>query len=141
MKHHLLLALLFSLFPYFDHIHRHSTMDESQGAAGHVGFRGLQGGEQQPQKARGVTTRIRNARKPRERPPRNIRDSALVPVRSLPRYTGPYYVRSLPGPPNELQLIYVRLEPWRLKYQSGSLETLEISPVTDGTFWYSRLSS
>jgi len=68
-------------------------MSESHGVGDYVGFRGLQGGQQQPQKASGITTRIRNARKPRDRPPKNFRDHALIPVTSLPRYTGPYYVR------------------------------------------------
>ncbi|GAB7343937.1 hypothetical protein MBLNU457_1887t1 [Dothideomycetes sp. NU457] len=70
-------------------------MSESHDAPGIPGLRGLQGGRQQPPNARGITTRIKNAKEPRERPPQNFRDKAIVPVRALPRYTGPYYVGTM----------------------------------------------
>jgi len=39
--------------------------------------------------------KITNAKKPKERPPRSLRDNLLFPVRTLPKYSGPYHVGTM----------------------------------------------
>jgi len=61
----------------------------------HTGLQGLQGGQKKPTKSSGITSRVRNAKKPRVRPPRGFRDTALFPGTTLPSYTGPYHVGTM----------------------------------------------
>lgn len=41
------------------------------------------------------TTKVPNAKKPKSRPPRGLRDEPWVPGRSLPTYTGPYSIGTM----------------------------------------------
>jgi platelet-activating factor acetylhydrolase len=41
------------------------------------------------------TTKVPNAKKPKSRPPRGLRDEKWVPGRSLPTYTGPYSIGTM----------------------------------------------
>lgn len=42
-----------------------------------------------------ATGKLPNARKPKARPPRGLRDKYFLPVKSLPTYTGPYSVGTM----------------------------------------------
>ncbi|KAL1304910.1 hypothetical protein AAFC00_003827 [Neodothiora populina] len=41
------------------------------------------------------TSKVPNAKKPKIRPPRGLRDTIAFPVRSLPNYSGPYHVGTM----------------------------------------------
>ncbi|KAK3621883.1 hypothetical protein LTR56_014987 [Elasticomyces elasticus] len=45
--------------------------------------------------SKGQTEKVPNAKKPKIRPPRSLRDKVIFPVRSLPTYTGPYQVGTM----------------------------------------------
>lgn len=42
-----------------------------------------------------ATGKVRNPKKPKARPPKSLRETVLLPVRSLPAYSGPYSVGTM----------------------------------------------